>query len=281
MIIGSRLITQDTDNVNTPFDWFGFLEIAIASAFILIGAELATHGSKYWLLALLIIIIGIFLGFNVFKHLQAVDHPLFSVDALKITSFKICQTSGSVLWLSVGAMPYLLTVFLQTIFHWSAVKAGWYVLFIFLGNIAIKPFTNTIIRRFGYRGSLLSSFFMVLISGIALASIKVNTISVLIMLLALISGIGRSLALTAYSGLNLSEIETKDRNSANTLNAVTQTLAQGMGISLITVVVHLLQLIVSPSAAYELGFVFLGLLMIYPIVEVISLPKNIGHMTIE
>lgn len=279
--IGSNLIENDTANIKTPFDWFGFFEITAASALVLVGAELATHGSKYWIAALLMVIIGIFFGFNVLKHLKTTDNPLFSVAALKVTSFRICQTNGSVLWLSVGAMPYLLTVFLQTIFQWSPVKAGSYVLFIFLGNIGIKPFTNTIIRRLGYRGALLASFFMVLASSIALAFINAATIGILIMLLALISGVGRSLALTAFNGLNLSEIHPKDRNSANTLSSVVQTLAQGIGVSIITVVVNLLQSIAASSTAYKLGFVFLGLLMVLPIIKTISLPKDIGHMTIK
>lgn len=177
---------------------------------------------------------------------------MFSLDSLKIVSFRICQTSGSVLWLCVGALPYILTIFLQTVFHWSAVKAGSYVIFIFIGNIGIKPFTNTIIRKLGYRGALLSSFGMVFITSIALAFIKITTLPIWIMFLALVSGVGRSLALTAYNGLSFSEIAPKDRNSANTLNAVVSTLAQGMGISLITVVVNLLQVFFSIAAAYKL-----------------------------
>lgn len=206
---------------------------------------------------------------------------MFSLDALKITSFRICQTSGSVLWLCVGALPYILTIFLQTVFHWSAVKAGSYVMFIFIGNIGIKPFTNSIIRKLGYRGALLLSYGMVFATSISLAFIQPNTLPVWIMLLALISGVGRSLALTAYNGLSFSEIPPQDRNSANTLNSVLQQLAQGMGISLITVVVNLLQVSFPITTAYELGFVFLGLLMIFPIIEALFLPKNIGHATIS
>ncbi len=221
------------------------------------------------------------MGLIVFKHLKKTENPLFSIQALKVTSFRICQTSGSVLWLCVGALPYILTVFLQTVFHWSAVKAGSYVLFIFIGNIGIKPFTNAIIRKLGYRSALLSSFGMVFITSVALAFIRSNTFPVYIMFLALVSGVGRSLALTSYNGLSFSEIAPQDRNSANTLNVVVMTLAQGLGISLITVAVDILQFYFSIYTAYELGFVFLGLLMIFPVIEVLFLPKNIGHTTIS
>jgi EmrB/QacA subfamily drug resistance transporter len=281
VLIGIKLIDSDKEKETATFDFLGFIEIAISSGIILIGAELATHGENYWLISLGLVILGLILGFVVFKHLKTIDNPLFSLDSLKVTSFRICQTSGSVMWLCVGALPYILTIFLQTVFHWSAVKSSSYVLFIFVGNIGIKPFTNPIIRKLGYRGSLLSSFGMVFITSIVLAFIQIDTFPILIMLLALISGVGRSLALTAYSGLSFSEIAPKDRNSANTLNAVVSTLAQGMGISLITVIVNLLQIFFSITLAYKLGFAFLGLLMLFPAIEVLFLPKNIGHATIN
>jgi EmrB/QacA subfamily drug resistance transporter len=281
VLIGIKLIDTDQEKKTATFDLLGFIEIAFSSGIILVGAELATHGKNYWLSALGFIVLGMILGFIVFKHLRKIDNPLFSLDSLKITSFRICQTSGSALWLCVGALPYILTIFLQTIFHWSAVKAGSYVVFIFIGNIGIKPFTNPIIRRLGYRGALLSSFGMVFITSIALAFIEINTLPILIMFLVLVSGVGRSLALTAYSGLSFSEIAPQDRNSANTLNAVVSTLAQGMGISIITVAVNLLQIFFSITIAYKVGFIFLGLLMLFPAIEVLFLPKNIGHTTIS
>lgn len=281
VLIGIKLIDSDPINKTTSFDLLGFLEIAFSSGIILTGAELATHGKNYWLGAFGLFVFGMVIVLIVYRHLKKTADPLFSLDALKITSFRICQTSGSVLWLCVGALPYILTVFLQTVFHWSPVKAGSYVLFIFIGNIGIKPFTNLIIRKSGYRGALLSAYGMVFITSIGLAFIQTNTLPILIILLALVSGVGRSLALTAYSGLSFSEISPGDRNSANTLNAVISTLAQGMGISLITVVVNVLQIFFSTTAAYKSGYIFLGLLMIFPIIEALFLPENIGQATIN
>ena len=279
-LIGLKIVDADQVTKTAPFDILGFIEIALSSGIILTAAELATHGQNYWLIAFVLMAVGIGLGFMVYHHLKIAVNPLFSLDALKEVSFRVVQTGGSVFWLSVGALPYILTIFLQTVFHWSAVKAGSYVLFIFIGNIGIKPFANQIIRKVGYRGALLPSYAVVFISSVALAFVQPNTFPVYIMFLALVSGVGRSLALTAYSGLSFSEIAPQDRNSANTLNSVMTILSQGLGISLITVVVDLLQVSFSMKTAYELGFVFLGVLMIFPAVEVLLLPKNVGHKTL-
>lgn len=279
--IGMLLIDRDEKKNTAGFDLTGFIEMAFSTGIILVGAELATHGKSYWLGSLAFIILGVILGIIVFRHLKKAENPLFSIDALKITSFRTCQTSGSAVWLSVGALPYLLTIYLQTCFHWSAVKAGSFVIFIFIGNIGIKPFTNSIIRKLGYRGALLSAFGTVFCTAIALVFIRIHTAPILVMFIAFVSGAGRSLALTAYSGLSFSEISPQDRNSANTLNAVVSTLSQGLGISLITVIISILQVFLNTTAAYELGFVFLGLFMLPPAVEVLFLPRNIGHATIH
>lgn len=281
VMMGISMIPKDIEFIRNKFDWIGFIEIAIASVLLVVGAEFATHSSVSLVTAgLIFIAVGLLLGAVIYNHLNKAKQPLFSLKALKITSFRISQSSGAVLWLSVGAMPYLLTLFLQNRFHWSAVVAGTYVLFIFLGNIAIKPFTTPIIRTLKYKGALFVAFGLVLLSSVAMSFIGQATYSVIIMALAFISGVGRSLALTAFNGLNLSEIEPQDRNSANTLNAIVQTLSQGLGIAFISLILHLLETIFAIDTAYSISFIILGVVMLFPIWEVIKVPNDIGSKTI-
>lgn len=281
VMMGISMIPKDVEFIRNKFDWIGFIEIAIASVLLVVGAEFATHSSVSLVTAgLIFIAVGLLLGAVIYNHLNKATQPLFSLKALKITSFRISQSSGAVLWLSVGAMPYLLTLFLQNRFHWSAVVAGTYVLFIFLGNIAIKPFTTPIIRTLKYKGALFVAFGLVLLSSVAMSFIGQATYSVIIMALAFISGVGRSLALTAFNGLNLSEIEPQDRNSANTLNAIVQTLSQGLGIAFISLILHLLETIFAIDTAYSISFIILGVVMLFPIWEVIKVPNDIGSKTI-
>ncbi|MCT6822506.1 MAG: MFS transporter [Apilactobacillus sp.] len=276
ILIGIKLVEKDSKKSKDKFDFIGFLEIAISSGFILIGAEIATYGRNFWPIAGLLVLLGLFMILVVGYHLSHVKTPLFDIKALKVSSFRIYQTGGTFLWLSVGALPYLLTVYLQTVFHWSALVAGYYVIFVFIGNIGIKPFTNVIIRSIKYKASLLIALFTVAISTAALAMIRPTTFGVIISGLAFISGCGRSLALTCYNAVTFSEIPIEERNSANTLSSVLQTMAQGLGVSLITVVVSALSSFFPENQSYEIGFAFLGILMLYPIIEVAIQPKNFG-----
>ncbi|KRN94904.1 MFS transporter [Companilactobacillus kimchiensis] len=280
-MIGRRMIPGDIKREHTKFDWTGFFEIALASGLIVVGADVVTNKqTSIKILGLGMIVLGILFGYLTCRHLLRANNPLFSLKAMGVKSFRISQTSGSVLWLSVGAMPYLLTIYLQNVFHWSAVVAGTYVIFIFLGNIGIKPFTTIIIKSLTYKGALLSSFMTVLLSSIAFFWVSPTTPAIIIMALAFFSGVGRSLGLTAFNGLILSEISPTDRNSANTLNSVTSSLVQGLGISLVSLLISLLSNFVTLQYAYSFSFIFLGLLMIYPIIEILGISKEMGSQTI-
>lgn len=279
--IGIYLIPQDVIERVTRFDWIGFLQIALSSGFLLTGAEIACRpGAGALRFGVLLLVLGLIILGMFIQHIRSVSNPLFSIKALRFPSYRISQTGGFILWLSVGAMPYLLTLYLQTVFDWSAVKAGSYIMFIFIGNIGIKPFTTPIIKTIGYKGALESAFGMVLLSAVALAFVTPQTVGIVIMALALISGVGRSLALTSYNGLSFADVAPIDRNSANTLTSVTQSMAQGLGVSLVSILVRILQLFMPAQAAYGYAFIALGLLMIHPIIETACLPKNIGANTL-
>lgn len=79
------------------------------------------------------------------------DHPLLNLRTLQVTTFRAAVGSGSLFWASVTGVPFLLTLLFQNVFGWSPVKSGAIVLFVFVGNIAIKPATTPLLRRFGFR----------------------------------------------------------------------------------------------------------------------------------
>ncbi|TVV32762.1 MFS transporter [Weissella cibaria] len=280
-LIGVRLLPRDDQQQPRPFDVRGFVELALASMALLTGAEmLARTGVVVWY-GLIMVVIGIVLGVNVYQHLRRAEHPLFSVATMKVPTFRVSQTGGTLFQVTIASLPYVLTVLLQTVFGWSAARAGWYVIFIFIGNIGIKPFTNPIIRRLGFRGALIASFLMLILSSFGLALVRPHTTAIAIMFLALVSGVGRSLAFTSYNGLQFTDVAPIHRNGANTLTAVTQSLGQGLGISLITVIIHIFRHGMTLQGAYAWGFVVLGIFAMVPMIEVMLLPKNAGEAAIN
>lgn len=62
---------------------------------------------------------------------------------------------GTLFRLSISALPFLIPLLLQIGFGLSPVDAGLLVLAIFAGNLAMKPFTTGLLRRYGFRRVLL------------------------------------------------------------------------------------------------------------------------------
>ncbi|WP_282854470.1 MFS transporter [Leuconostoc falkenbergense] len=228
------------------------------------------------MLSIVLLLIFISSSIGTVKHLINAISPLFSIRALRFPSYKVSQVEGSIMWLTVGAIPCLSTIFFQNAFHWSAIKTGSFVLFIFVGNIAIKQFANNIIQKLGFKNTIIVSLFLIFITTIMIGTLTSQINQFYIIAVLTLSGVGRSLALTAYNGMSLVEIPYDERNSANTLAAVSQNLSQGIGISLVTISYSVLNQYLTNLNAYRLTYILLGIFIIVPIIEAMIQPRSIG-----
>ncbi len=105
-------------------------------------------------------------------HLVRSQMPLVNLRTLRHSTFRT-STGGMFLYLiPVGATPFLLPLLFQTVFGWSAVKSGAIVLFVFLGNITIKPATTPLLNRFGYRPTLIAATSLLAVSMLGCAAFK-------------------------------------------------------------------------------------------------------------
>ena len=91
-------------------------------------------------------------------------------------------------------------------FGWGPIKSGALVLFIFVGNIAIKPATSFLYGSCGFRRVLLASSICLSLTAIGCGPFTASTPLVAIALLTLISGVARSVSMTSYTSLALSDV---------------------------------------------------------------------------
>ncbi|WP_198545909.1 MFS transporter [Actinacidiphila yeochonensis] len=165
------------------------------------------------------------------RHLRRTRRPLVDLGTLEVRTFRSSVWGGTSFWLAVAAVPFLLPLLFQEVFGWSAVRSGSLVLFVFVGNIGIKPATGWLFGRFGYR-SLLA------VSGVALAGtmaacafLTAGTPLWLIAVIAVASGAARSLGLTGYSTLAFADVPADRMRDANTLNATVFQTAAGLSVA--------------------------------------------------
>ena len=98
-------------------------------------------------------------------------------------------------------------------------KSGAVVLFVFVGNIGIKPATTPMLRRFGSRPVLVVATAGAAATMVAAGLFDAATPLVLIAVVAVLNGIARSISLTCYSTIAFSDTPPDQIRDANTLQA--------------------------------------------------------------
>lgn len=163
--------------------------------------------------------------------LLRVETPLLDLRLYSIDTFRVGNASGALYRAVVATAPVLLTLMFQTAFHWSAAFAGFMVMWLFIGNISIKPIANFLVRRFGFRpvivGATLAGAITLAISAFVTREVPVVSLAALLVL----SGAARSIAFTAYASLQYSDVPTAKMSSANPLSGVVQQIAVALGIA--------------------------------------------------
>ena len=116
--------------------------------------------------------------------------PLVDLRLTRIHSFRSALTGSAFHFTALNAAPFLVPLLFEEVFHWSAVKAGSIVLFIFVGNVGAKPTTTYLYSRLGFRGVLVGSTAALALSFVLLGVAGTSTPVVVLALILLLNGAG-------------------------------------------------------------------------------------------
>lgn len=285
-LIGDDLAGAGRTAVPPPLDWPGVvLTSAGLGALTYTGHLLSgTGGDGSWAPAAGFgVAAALLLGFAV-RHLLRADHPLIDLRTLRVPSFRASVSGGSSFWIAVAAVPFLLPLLFQEVFGWSAVRSGAVVLFVFVGNIGIKPATTYLFARFGYRPLLVVAGLALAGSMVGCAFLTAGTPVWLIGAIAIVSGAARSLGLTGYSTLAFADIPPERMRDANTLNATAFQMAAGLGVAAATVALRaggpigdaMVGRGSGSAAAYGVAFCLLALGALVAVAGAVRLPPSTG-----
>ena len=266
-----------------PLDWWG---LAICAGFLIslmIGIEVARPASSGGIPPRLVVLVLATIAFAVsgWWWFRRTPHPLLRFGSLRVASFRVTNAGGSVYRMIISAVPFLLPLMLQVGFGWSAVRAGFYVLLLFVGNVLIKPATSPLLRRFGFRSVLLGSIVGGLVTLVAIALLRPATPTLLIAAVLVLSGVFRSAGFSAYNSLQFADIDPVDLADANTLSSTLQQVAAGLGVAVGALLLRLSDHAIGAAServltAYGLTFVLLAAIMLQPLVQVLRLHRSAG-----
>jgi MFS family permease len=271
-----------------PLDWLGVLLTCTGLGCLTYAAHLlslsdppAGTTGAFGIGALILLALAV-------RHLRRAPYPLLNLRTLRVHTFRVTATGGSLYWVVCGAMPFLLPLEFQTQFGWSPVKSGAVTLFIFAGNVGIKPATTPLINRFGFRAYLIASTLGTVLVVALLGLVTAGTPLPVIALLALVSGVFRSTGMTAYSTVGFTELPADEVRDANMLLAALTVLAAGIAVAVATVALRAGSLLPSGEgvallgsggkAAFTVAFWVLALIAVGPAIEAFRLRRDAGDV---
>ena len=243
------------------------------------AADLVSRPSPQWGVVAAIGVASAAFLFAAVRHLLATEHPLVNLRMFEVGTLRFSIRSSAVFWLVVGAVPFLLPLLFQEAFGWSPVKSGAVVLFVFVGNVGIKPATTFLYGRFGFRSMLIAATLGLAASLVALSFIEAGTWLVVIALFVLVGGVARSVGLTGYSTLAFSEVPEPLMRDANILQVTTQQLCAGLGAAVGAVALRIGGTFdVSFAHSFSIAFLILAGVCLIATVGALRLDRSAGDV---
>jgi MFS family permease len=276
--VAFRVVSAPRDETGRPLDWLGFAGTACCLGSAVYMAALLGEPTVRWLQV--VVLAGISAGSAILtvRHLPGVRNPLVRLDVLRLQTFRVAHAGGSTFRAAVNAMPFILPLLFEDRFGWSAVKAGTVVLFVFVGNLAIKPTTTPMLHRFGFRRVLNTATAAASLSIAACAFLSAATPIAITALVVMLGGVFRSIGFTAYNTIAFADVPPPAVNDANTLAATIQQFAQGLGIAVAVIALRIGDAVTGGTAAYRLAFVLIAALSAVAFLESLALPRTAGDV---
>ncbi|MCV2503407.1 MAG: MFS transporter [Neisseriaceae bacterium] len=158
---------------------------------------------------------------------------IFPLSLFDIRTYKIGILGNFFTRLGISSIPIMIPLLLQLVFDYTAIQAGWMISAMALGTLISKLFIVSVIKKVGYRVSLIVNTIALGIMLIGFAPLTHYTYSLpLLVSYLFILGMLSSIQYTSMNTITMSELPTPLKSSGTSLMTVNQQLSTGIGIAL-------------------------------------------------
>jgi EmrB/QacA subfamily drug resistance transporter len=276
-LAGMVLVSLFIENVREPgtarLDFKGFVLTALALTLFMAGVS-SVSGD----LSLACGLMAAGLGFGVFawRHAAGHPHPLINLRLLRVSTFEVSVVGGMFIRVGIGALPFLLPMMLQVGFGNSAFASGLMTFIAAAGAMVMKFTAGPILRRFGFRSTLVVNSVLVGISVVACAFFTQATPAAVMMAVLLFGGFFRSLQFTSLNAIAYAEISKAEMSSA------TSFYSMGLGVALAALLLHVSLTLrgatagVPDIADFRFAFIGIGVIALASVFSFMKLSPDAG-----
>ena len=285
-VLGMAAVLRFVPRIRQPhpgrFDSLGFALAATAISAAMIGAEsLGVDLFPVWV-DWSAWILAVAAGTGYVAYARGKEKPVLDLRLLKVATYRVNQTGGSLIRMTLGAMPFLLPLLLQGGLGWTPLQAGGLTMASALGSMSARVGTQTVLQKYGFKHTLM---FTAVACGIAVGAtgwFRASTpIAVMAVALAL-GGFLRSNHLTSVATLAFADIPDHQVSQASSFTSVVQQMSQALGITLGGLMLHTAQVMNGPGVRpldpknFILPFAAVGLCGMLAALTYSPLPRNAG-----
>jgi EmrB/QacA subfamily drug resistance transporter len=234
-ILGILLATRYIKNVREPatgrFDIRGFILSGLSLSCLMFGLEMANRwGTAFpWTLAA-IFGIGLATGGAYVWHAHHAADPILDFRLMRTPTFGLSVIGGALTRITGGALPFLLPMMMQVGFGLSAARSGLITFAAAGGSILMKIASPPILRRFGFRKTLVWNGLIATAFLAACAAFRPSWPMAAIYAVLLLGGFFQSLQFTAYNTIAYADVPQAHMSAATSFYATFQQLMLSMGI---------------------------------------------------
>jgi EmrB/QacA subfamily drug resistance transporter len=234
-VLGIVLVSLFVEDVRDPprgrFDALGLLLCGVALSGLMFGLETAGRGVVPRGLTVAMIGVGLAAIVGYLMHARRHPSPLLDLSLMRLPCFGVSLSAMMLFRTGIGAIPFLLPLMFQVGFGDSAVQSGLITFASSAGALVMKPATQTALRLFGFRDTLVWNGLLSAVMIALCAAFRPTWPAAAIYGALLIGGFFRSLQFTAYNTLAYGDVPRSRMSAATSLYVTGQQLAATIGIS--------------------------------------------------
>ncbi len=231
LVLALILIPNTRGAGTAAFDWSGFALTGLASFSLMYSLESIGRNRIDWFITGPLLGLSLGAGIYAVRHALRVAHPLLDLSPFRLPSFAITVSGGTLFRAAISAAPFLLPLMFQLAFGLNPLDSGLLLLAVFAGNLGMKPATNTVLARVGFRRTLIWNGVLAIATIFACGLLTATTPTVVIVAVLFVSGLSRSMEFTTINALSFCDLDQARMSGANTLFSMLQQMGNALGIA--------------------------------------------------
>lgn len=279
--LAMRFIPKSDERSEEPLDVKGFILCTSAMIGFMVGLEAFSNHLFATEYTVVLVLLSIVLFFLYYKHSNRVAKPMIDLGVLRIRTFAVTIYSGSLIRIIIGIAPFLTPLMFQVGFGLDAFQAGSLLMATMVGNLAMKPISVWVIRKWPFKSVLLVTTVLMSVGSLGMAYLFPDTPVWMIVFVLFFCGMARSMEFSCLNTLAFADVETGKMHSANALYSTVQQMTLGLGVTSGALMLQWANFIhggdaVFQVADFQLAFLMAAVLGLVTIFEFLKLKKDDG-----